>query len=144
MFKSQNFSGAFPPWTSIRAPPSIRCGAYITSDPTYEFFDNFINKSSIFVQKWTLVKVLDVCLYAWSGSEGYPLCFELMLERFLEIASTKLLKMHFPDWELFLKTLAQKYWPQYLGNYTDSSDGTYTYLGNYTDGTKWDCIIKCR
>ena len=50
--------------------------------------------------------------------------------------------MNFPAWQLFLKTLPQKCWPQYLGNYTDNTDGTYTYLGNYTDGTKWDCIHK--
>ena len=50
--------------------------------------------------------------------------------------------MNFPAWQLFLKTLPQKCWPQYLGNYTDNTDGTYTYLGNYTDGRKWDCIHK--
>ena len=31
-----------------------------------------------------------------------------------------LFKMEFPAWQLFLKTLPQKFWTQYLGNYTDS------------------------
>ena len=53
----------------------------------------------------------------------------------LEITTTRLLKMNFPAWQLFLETLPQKRWPQYLCNYTDNTDGTYTYLGNYTDGT---------
>ena len=42
--------------------------------------------------------------------------------------------MNFPAWQLFLKTLPQKYWPKYLGNYTDNTDGTYPFLGNYIDG----------
>ena len=65
-----------------------------------------------------------------------------MLEKFLEITTTRLLKMNFPAWHLFLKTLSQECWPQYLGNYTDNIDGTHTYLGSYTDGKKWDCIHK--
>ena len=65
-----------------------------------------------------------------------------MLEKFLEITTTRLLKGNFPAWQLFLKTLPQKCWPRYLRNYTDNTDGTYTYLGNYADGTKWDCIHK--
>ena len=73
---------------------------------------------------------------AWSESEGHPLCLGLTLEKFLEITTTKVLKMNFSAWQLFSKTLAQEYWSQYLGNYTDYTDGTYTYLGNYTDGTK--------
>ena len=47
---------------------------------------------------------------------------------FLEITTTRLLKMSSPAWQLFLKTLPLKYWPQYLGNYADNIDGTYTYL----------------
>ena len=35
-----------------------------------------------------------------------------------EIITTTLLKINFPTWQLFLKILPQKYWPQYLGNYT--------------------------
>ena len=65
-----------------------------------------------------------------------------MLENFLEITTTKLLKGNFPAWQLFLKTLPQKYWPKYLGNYTDNTDGTYPFLGNYIDGANWDCIYK--
>ena len=55
-----------------------------------------------------------------------------MLEKFLKITTTRLLKMNFPAWQLFLNTLPQKCWPQYLGNYTDNTDGTYTYLGATT------------
>ena len=47
---------------------------------------------------------------------------------FLEITTTRLLKMSFPARQLFLKTLPLKCWPQYLGNYADNIDGTYTYL----------------
>ena len=59
-----------------------------------------------------------------------------MLEKFLEITTNKLLKMEFPAWQFFFKTLAQKYLSQYLGNYTDYVDGSYTYLDNYQNGTK--------
>ena len=56
-----------------------------------------------------------------------------MLEKVLEI-TTRMLKMNFPVLEPFLKILRQKSWSQYLGNYSDYSDGTYTYLGRYTNG----------
>ena len=59
-----------------------------------------------------------------------------MLEKFLEITTTRFLKMNFPAWQLLLKTLPQKCWPQYLYNFTDNTDGAYIYLGNYTGGTK--------
>ena len=65
-----------------------------------------------------------------------------MVETFLEITTTRLLKINVPAWQLFLKTLLQKCCAQYLGNYTDNTDGTYTYLSNYTDVTNWDCIHK--
>ena len=45
-----------------------------------------------------------------------------MLEMFLEITTTRLLKMNFPAWQLILTTLPQKCWPEYLGNYTDNAD----------------------
>ena len=48
-----------------------------------------------------------------------------MLEKFLEITTTRSLKTNFPVWQLFKKNLPQRYWPQYLGNYTDYSDGRY-------------------
>ena len=60
-----------------------------------------------------------------SGSEEHPLWLGHMLEKFLEIATTKLLKMSFPVQQLFLKTLPQRCWPQYLGNYTNYTDGGY-------------------
>ena len=50
--------------------------------------------------------------------------------------------MNFSAWQLLLKSLPQKSWPQYFGSYTDNTDGTYTYLGNDTDGTNWNCIHK--
>ena len=75
-------------------------------------------------------------LVCYRGSEGHPLRLGLMQEKFLEITTTRLVKMNFPAWQLFLKTQPQKCWPQYLGNYTDNTDVTYTHLGNYTDGTK--------
>ena len=78
---------------------------------------------------------LYILLYQ-SGSEAHPLWLGLMLETFLEITTTRLLKMNSPAWELFLKTQPQKCWPQYFGNYVDNTDVTYIYLGNYTDGTK--------
>ena len=59
-----------------------------------------------------------------------------MLETFLEITTTRLLKMNFPAWQIILTTLPQKCWPEYFGNYTDNADGTYTYMGSYTDGKK--------
>ena len=71
-----------------------------------------------------------------SGSEGHPLWLGLMLKNPLEITTTRLPKINFSTWQLFLKTLPQKCWPQYLVNYTGNTDGTCTYLGNYTDGTK--------
>ena len=49
-----------------------------------------------------------------NGSEGHPLWLGL-----IEIARTRLLKMNFPAWQLLLKTLSQKFWPRYLGNYND-------------------------
>ena len=62
-----------------------------------------------------------------------------MLETFLEITATRLIKTNFPPWQLFLKTMPQKCCSQNLGNYTHNAahnaDSTYAYFGNYTDGT---------
>ena len=60
-----------------------------------------------------------------SGSETHPSWLGVILEKFLEITTTTLLKMNFPAWRLFLKTLLQKCCPQYLGNYTDYTDVKY-------------------
>ena len=60
----------------------------------------------------------------------------ITVEKVLENTTTRLLKIKFTALQIFLKTLPQKCWPWYLGNYIDNTDGTYTYLCNYTDCTK--------
>ena len=69
-----------------------------------------------------------LCILDWKGSTLTMVGSGLMLEKFIEI-TTRLLKMNFPAWQLFLKTLPEKGWPQYLGNYIDYSDGTYYLFG---------------
>ena len=52
-----------------------------------------------------------------------------MLEMFLGVTTTRFLKMNFPAWQLFLKTLPRKCWPQYLGNYSNNTDQGLPYCG---------------
>ena len=66
-----------------------------------------------------------------------------MLETFLEIITTRLLKTknELSSLTALFKNLASKYWPQYLGNHTDNTDGTYTYLSNYTNSNRYFAVL---
>ena len=88
------------------------------------------NRSIIFYTQSFFAHTTGIYIYYvyYSGSEGHPLQLGLTLETFLEITTTRLLKVNFPSWRLFLKTLPQKCWLQYLGNYTDNTDGTFGQL----------------
>ena len=95
------------------------------------------NRSIIFYTQSFFAHTTGIYIYYvyYSGSEGHPLKLGLTLETFLEITTTRLLKVNFPSWRLFLKTLPQKCWLQYLGDYTDNTDGTFEQL-------HWICKLR--